>query len=92
MRGKDTKLAKKQARKDHTEQGRGNEEKELVNGREAGEMMEARKEARKAPRAANLIGRVTKTKGPMGTKAKAKVKARVKHHIGTISESRGTSD
>ena len=36
--------------------------KELMNGRAASEMMEARKEAIRAPRSANLIGTVTRTK------------------------------
>ena len=61
--------------------------------RVAKETTEERREARKAPRAANLIGTVTKTKDPMGTKAQgtAKVKARAKLDIGTVAESTGTS-
>ena len=39
---------KEQARKDRTEQERGTEGKELMNGRVAKEMMEERREARKA--------------------------------------------
>ena len=64
-----------QARTDQTEQERGTEEKELLSVRVAQETMEERREARMAPRAANLIGTVTKTKDPMGTKAKGKAKA-----------------
>ena len=37
--------------------------KELMYGRAAREMMEGRKEARRAPRVANPIGTVTRTKG-----------------------------
>ena len=43
-----------------------------MNAREATGTMEERREATKAPRAANLIGTVTKIKDPMGTSAKAK--------------------
>ena len=66
--GKDAKLAGEQARKDRTEQEPGIVEKELMNGRVAKEMAEARKEASKAPRAANLIGTVTRTKEGTGSK------------------------
>ena len=69
-RGKDTKLAKEQARKDQTEQERGTEEKELTTGRVAKETMEERREARNAPRAANLIGTGDKNKGSNGNKEK----------------------
>ena len=90
-RGKDTKLAKEQARKGQTGQELGNVEKELMSGKG---MTEERKAARKAPRTANLIGTVTKTKDPMGTKAevKAKVKARAKLDTATIAENKGTSE
>ena len=53
-RGKETQLAKEQARKDQTGQERGIEEKELMNGRVAKEMIQERREARMGPRAANL--------------------------------------
>ena len=62
--------------------------KELMAGRVAEEMMEERKEGRKAPRAANLIGTVTKTKDPM----EAKATERTKPDIATIAESKGTSE
>ena len=63
------KLASEQARKDQMEQERGIEEKEVMNGWEAEETMEERREARRAPRAANLTRAVTKTKDPMEVKA-----------------------
>ena len=66
--------------------------KELVNGRVANETMKGRKEARKAPKAANLIGTVTMTKFPVETKAKAKVKVRAKLDIATIAMSKDTSE
>ena len=50
---------------------------ELMNGR-AEEMTESRKEARRAPRAANLIGTVTRTKEAPETKARAEARTRVK--------------
>ena len=50
-------------------------EKELMNGRAAGETTEARKEARRAPLAANLIGTVTRTKEAR-EKARAKGKGK----------------
>ena len=74
-RGKDTKLAKEQARENQTEQERGIVEMELMNGRVAKETMEERKEAKQAPRAANPIGTVTKTKGSDGNKGKGKCKS-----------------
>ena len=40
--------------------------KELMNGRVAGETTEPRKEAKRAPRAANLIGTVTRTREATG--------------------------
>ena len=55
-------------------------EKELVNGRVPGEMTEARKEARMAPRAANLIGPATSN----GSKGKGKGKGKA-----TTAESKG---
>ena len=45
-----------------------------MNGRVAKEMTEERKEARKAPRAANLIGSVPKPKDPMKVKISVKCK------------------
>ena len=74
--GKDTKLAKEQARKDQTEQGCGIVEKELMDGRVAKEMTVERKEARRAPRAANLTGTVTGTNGGAGNEDKGKGKGK----------------
>ena len=93
-REKDTKLAKEHARRDQTEQKRGTEEKDLMNGRVVEEQTEERKETIKAPRAANLVGTVTKTKDPTGTtaKGKTKVKTRAGLDIATIAESSGTSE
>ena len=51
--------------------------KELMNSRVAREMMEARKESRRAPRVANPIGTVTRTKGAR-EKARVRATARVK--------------
>ena len=82
-RGKDTKLAKEQARKDRTDQGRCAEDKEQMNGRVAKETMEVRRVASNAPRAANLIGTVTKTEDLTGTQAEGKAKARAKLDIAT---------
>ena len=54
--------------------------KELMNGRAAREMMEARKEARRAPRAANPTGTVTRTKGSKGKgKGKGKGKSETRY-------------
>ena len=52
--------------------------------------VEKRREARKAPRAANSIGTATKTKGPAGTKAKGKAKARAVLDIAAIAVCRST--
>ena len=65
--------------------------KELMNGRVAGEMTEPRKEARRAPRAANRIGTVTRTKEAR-EKVRARAKASVKPDTATTAESRGTSE
>ena len=66
--------------------------KELMNGRAAGGMMEARKEARRAPRAANPIGTVTRTKGARErARARVRAKVRVKPDTASIAESKGTS-
>ena len=51
----------------------------MMNGRVAKETMEERKEARKAPRAGHLIGTVTKTKGPVETKAKERERIQGQH-------------
>ena len=83
-RGKDAKLAKEQARKDQTEQGRGIEGKGTDE-----ETMEERKEAIKASRAANLIGTVTKTQCPVETKARFKMRAKL--DVAAIAEGKGTS-
>ena len=45
--------------------------------------------AEKAPPAANLIGTVTKTKDPMGTKAKAQAKSGAKLDVATLEGSKG---
>ena len=71
--------------------GTGIVEKELMNGRVAGETTEARKEAGRAPRAANPIGTVTRTKEAR-EKARARAKARVKPDTATTAESKGTSE
>ena len=55
------------------------------------EMTEARKEARRAPRAANPIGTATRIKEARG-KARARAKARVKPDTATTADSRGTSE
>ena len=65
--------------------------KELMNGRVAGEMTEPRKEARRAPRAANRIGTVTRTKEAR-EKVRARAKASVKPDTATTAESRCTSE
>ena len=82
-----------QKKKDHTDREHGIVQKELMNGRAAGEMTDARKEARSSPRAANLIGTTTRTREAMGAKgkARAKARARVKPDTATTAESRGTS-
>ena len=68
-------------------------DKELMNGRVAGEMMEPRKEAKRAPRAANPIGTATRTREAMGAKGKARAKSRagVKPDTATCVESKGMS-
>ena len=45
---------------------------------------------KRAPRAANLIGTVTRTKEALDTKAK--VRARVNTDVATIAESKGISE
>ena len=81
----------------HSRQGNGQEgtewigvEKELMNGRAAGGTTEARKEARRGPRAANLIGALRRTEEPLETRAKARAKARasVKPETATTAESK----
>ena len=64
--------------------------KELMNGRVAEEMTEARKEARMGPRAANLIGTVTRTKEALEKKGKAR--ARVKPDTASTTESKDVSE
>ena len=49
-------------------------EKELMSGRVAEEMTGERNDVRRAPRAANLTGTVTRTKEALETKAKAKAR------------------
>ena len=66
--GKGTQLAREQARKDRTDQVCGIVEEELMDGRVAEEMMQARR----APRAANLIGTVKRTEEALETEAKDK--------------------
>ena len=57
-------------------------EKELTNGRVAEEMTKERKEVRRAPRAANLTGTVTRTKEAMGKKGKGKSETRCGYDCG----------
>ena len=88
--GTGTKRPREQARKNQTDREHGIVEKELMNGRVAEKMTEARKESRKAPRAANLTGTVTRTKEALETRARAR--ARVNPGRATIAESRGISE
>ena len=85
---KGTRLAREQARGDRKRRDHGIVENKLMNGRVAGEMTEARKEATRAPRAANPICTVTRTKEAMGVegKARARAKARVKPDTATTAE------
>ena len=57
---------------------------ELMNGRVAEKMTEARKEARRDPRAANLTGTVAETKEALDAKARAKGKGKseIRHSYG----------
>ena len=80
------KASKDQAKSGQMDLERGIVEKELMNGRVAGEMAEPRKEAKRAPRAANPIGTVTRTKEAR-EKATARAKARVKPDTATTAES-----
>ena len=89
--GMGTKLAREQAKRDRKDQGRGIVEKELMNGREAEEVTEERKEVRRAPRAANPIGTVTRTRETR-EKAREKAKARVKPDTATTAEGKDTSE
>ena len=82
---KGTKRVRERAREDQTDRGHGIVEKELMNGRVAQEMAEARREARRAPRAANLMGTVTRTKEALEAKEKARARARVKLDTATIA-------
>ena len=61
-----------------------------MNGRVAEEMTEARKEARRGPRAANLIG----TKEALGKKGtgNGKARARVKPDTASTAESKDISE
>ena len=66
-----------------------------MNGKVEREMTKARMEARTAPKAASLIGTVTKTKEALEAKrhkASAKARATVKPDTATISESKDTSE
>ena len=89
--GKDTRPTKEQAKRGQMDREHGIVAKELMNGRVAREMTEARKEARRAPRAANPIGTATRVKEAR-EKARARAKARVKPDIATTAESKGTSE
>ena len=64
-RGKDTKLAKEQVRKDQTEQGRGTEEKELMNGR-------GQKGGKKGSKGSTSDRYADKDNGSNGNKGKGK--------------------
>ena len=88
--GKDTRPAKEQAKRGQMDREHGIVEKDLMNGRVAREMTEARKEARGAPRAENPIGTATRIK-EASEKARGRAKARVKPDTATTAESRGTS-
>ena len=65
---------KDQAKRNQTDREHGIVEKELMNSRAAGEMTEARKEAKRAPRAGNEIGTETRTREAMGAKGIGKGK------------------
>ena len=80
----------KQARKDHTEQGRGTVETELRNGRVAEETIEESNEAIKAPREANPIGTVTRQK--IKWTHTSSFKQGAKPDIAAIAESKRTSE
>ena len=62
-----------------------------MNGRVAREMTEVRKEARRAPKAASLMGTVIRTSEAMGAKgkARAKVRARAKPDTAMTVASKG---
>ena len=60
--------------------GTGIVEKELMNGRVAEEMTEATKEARRAPRAANVMGTATRTREALEAKEMARVMARAERN------------
>ena len=64
--GKDTRPAKEQAKRGQVHREHGIVEKELMNGRVARKMTEARKEARRAPRAAKPDWHSDKDKGSKG--------------------------
>ena len=70
-----------QARRDQTEQDRGIEEKELMNGRVANETMEERWEAGRAPRAANLNWYGDKDTGSNESKFKGRGKGKSENSI-----------
>ena len=69
------KAGKEAGKREQTDREHGIVEKELIIGR-VGEMMEATMEARRAPRAANLIGTATRTREAIGATGKARAKAR----------------
>ena len=71
-------IGKEQAKRDQTDWEHGIVGKELMNGRVAREMTEARKEARRTPRAANPIGTTTTTREARGAKGKARTNARAR--------------
>ena len=83
------KAGKGAGKRDQTDREHGIVEKELVNGRVAGEMTEPRKEATLAPRAANPKGTATRTREAMGAKRKAR--ARVKPDTAMTVASKGIS-
>ena len=77
--------AGKGARRDQADQEHGTVGKELMNGRVAREMTEARKAARRAPRVAHEIGTVTRTKEARGKgngKSKGKSETRYCYDCG----------
>ena len=88
---KDTEPAREQAKRGQMDREHGIVGKELMTGRAAGGTTEARKEARRASRAENPIGTVTRTKEAR-EKARARAKVRVKPDTATTAESKGTSE
>ena len=83
--GKGIRPAREQARRDRMGQDHGIVEDELLKGRVARKMTKVRKEARRAPRAASLMGTVTRTRGAIGAKGKARALRRARAHRSELS-------